>query len=140
MKSIIQKLLYFFSRAILKKCRPDSIGITGSVGKTSAREAIYCVLKNQFRVYRSEKNFNNEFGVPFSIIGISENPGKSAAQWAGIFLRALWLLIHTHKKYPKVLILEMGADKPGDISYLTKLAPCTVGVITAISPAHLELL
>lgn len=139
MKSLIQKLLYFFSRAILKKYRPDIIGITGSVGKTSAREAMYSVLKNQFSVYRSEKNFNNELGVPFSIMGISENPGKSRMRWLIIFLRALWLLMYTHKKYPKVLILEMGADKPGDITYLTKLAPCTVGVITAISPAHLEL-
>lgn len=139
MKSFIQKILYFFSRVILKKYNPDIVGITGSVGKTSAREAIYCVLKSQFRVYRSEKNFNNELGVPFAIIGISENPGKSSLQWIRIFLRVFLLLIFTNKNYPKVLILEMGADKPGDITYLTKLAPCTIGVITAISPAHLEL-
>ncbi len=139
MKPLIQKILYFFSRAILKKYNPDIVGITGSVGKTSAREAVYIVLKGQFRVYRSEKNFNNELGVPFSVIGISENPGRSYIQWMGIFFKAVWLLVHTNRKYPKVLILEMGADKPGDISYLTKLAPCTVGVITAISPAHLEL-
>jgi len=139
MKQLIQKILYFFSRFILKKYNPDIVGITGSVGKTSAREAAYIILKNQFRVYKSEKNFNNELGVPFSIIGIAENPGTSWMRWLSIFLKALCLLVYADKKYPKVLILEMGADKPGDIAYLTKLAPCTVGVITAISSAHLEL-
>jgi UDP-N-acetylmuramoyl-tripeptide--D-alanyl-D-alanine ligase len=137
MKKIIQKILYVLAKLVLKKYKPDVIGVTGSMGKTSAKEAIFAVLEKRFRVRRNLKNYNNEIGVPLSIIG-SESGYKSPIKWFGVFLNALKLILFHDPNYPQILVLEMGADHPGDIKYLTDLAPCKVGVITGIGPAHLE--
>ena len=139
-QKILEKKLYFLSRLILKKYQPKIIGITGSVGKTSAKEAVYCVLKEKYRTRRNIKNYNNEIGVPLTIIG-SESGKKNIFKWIGVCLKALQLYLFKSKKYPEILILEMGADKPGDISYLVKLAPCDIGIVTAIgdqAPVHME--
>ncbi|MDO8571764.1 MAG: UDP-N-acetylmuramoyl-tripeptide--D-alanyl-D-alanine ligase [bacterium] len=137
MKSILEKILYWSARNVLKKYNPDVIGITGSVGKTSAKEAIILVLRHRFTVRGTEKNYNNEIGVPLAIIGI-ESPGRSVFGWLFVFGKIAWSLIVRDTAYPQILVLEMGADKPGDIEYLTRLAPCKIGVLTAIGPAHLE--
>lgn len=140
MKKLVEQILKTLARAILKKYKPDVIGITGSVGKTSTKEAIYTVLKEKFNVRRNIKNYNNEIGVPLTIIG-SESGNKNIVIWLGVFLKALHLILVRDKTYPKILIIEMGADRPGDISYLVKLAPCKIGIITAIGsagPVHLE--
>ncbi|MCX6778661.1 MAG: Mur ligase family protein [Candidatus Magasanikbacteria bacterium] len=134
---ILQIILNFFSRLILKKYQPKIIGITGSVGKTSAKEAIFAVLQEKFKVRRAIKNYNNELGVPLTIIG-EESGGKNILLWIKIVFRACWLVLRKNQYYPDILILEMGADKPGDIKYLTTLAPCDIGVLTAIGPTHLE--
>jgi len=136
-KRIIELKLRFYAKLVLKKYKPDIIGITGSVGKTSAKEAIYAVLSSEFKVRKNIKNYNNEIGVPLSILG-SESGYKNVFAWIGIFIKA-WLLILFYKKdYPDILVLEMGADKPGDIKYLVDFAPCKIGVVTAIAPVHLE--
>ncbi len=123
---------------ILRKYQPKVIGITGSVGKTSTIEATYTVLRTKFRTAKSYKNYNNELGLPLSIIGARAG-GKNPLAWLAVFFRALGLLLFRSPRYPEILVLEMGADRPGDIKYLTTLAPCNVGVMTAIGPSHLEL-
>jgi UDP-N-acetylmuramoyl-tripeptide--D-alanyl-D-alanine ligase len=137
MKIILQKILYILSKLILLRYKPKVIGITGSVGKTSAKEAVYTILRKKFKVQRNIKNYNNEIGLPLTIIG-SETGGKNIIKWLLIFMKALLMLVYW--PYPKILILEMGADKPGDIRYLTRLASCYIGIITAIGkqPVHLE--
>jgi UDP-N-acetylmuramoyl-tripeptide--D-alanyl-D-alanine ligase len=125
---------------ILKKYRPEIIGITGSVGKTSAKEVVFAVLAKKFRVRKNIKNYNNEIGVPLTIIG-SESGNKNIFSWIRIFFKATRLILFTDKNYPQKLVLEMGADHPGDIKYLVELAPCKIGVITAIGdmgPVHME--
>ncbi|MFA5052233.1 MAG: UDP-N-acetylmuramoyl-tripeptide--D-alanyl-D-alanine ligase [Patescibacteria group bacterium] len=121
----------------MSKYKPKVVGITGSVGKTSTKEAVYTVLSSKFRVRKNIKNYNNEIGVPLSIIG-TESGNKNPFAWIWVFFKAMGLLVWRSKNYPEILVLEMGADKPGDIKYLTRLAPCRVGVITAIGPVHLE--
>lgn len=138
MKLLAAKLLAVLARRILSVYHPLVIGITGSVGKTSTKDAIAFILRNQTSVRASAKNYNNEFGVPLTILGVDNSPRKSLFSWCTVFLRAIYLLIFHDPSYPKLLILEMGADKPGDISALTSIAPCTIGVLTAIGPAHLE--
>lgn len=137
-KSLLQFLLRYFSKKILDKYKPDVIGITGSVGKTSAKEAITAVLQNKFTVRCSTKNYNNEIGLPLSIIGVEKTPGKSVLGWLAVLLKAKKLIFKRDKNFPEILVLEMGADKPGDIEYLTNFAPCKVGVLTFISHAHTE--
>lgn len=137
LKKIIEIKLRFYARLVLKKYKPDIIGITGSVGKTSTKEAIYAVLASKFKVRKNIKNYNNELGVPLSILG-SESGYKNVLAWLAIFVRAWLLILFRQKDYPKILVLEMGADKPGDIKYLIDFAPCKIGVVTAIAPVHLE--
>ena len=137
MKHAIQKLLRFFARLILKKYKPRVIGVTGSVGKTSAKQAILAVMQGRYRVAGTIKNYNNEIGVPLTIIGMRSG-GRSVLKWFIIFFRAFWLLVKRDAHFPDLLILEMGADRPGDIAYLTALAPVDVGVVTAIGEAHYE--
>lgn len=138
LKSLLQYWLRVLSKKILKKYRPDIVGITGSVGKTSAKEAIAAVLRHEFVVRQSSKNYNNEIGVPLAVIGVEKTPGRSVFGWAAAMLKAIKLLFKRDKNYPEILVLEMGADKPGDIAYLTELVPCKVGVLTFISHAHTE--
>lgn len=136
--STLYYLLKKLAAAIIKKYHPEVVGITGSVGKTSAKEAVRLVLESRFDARASAKNYNNQIGVPLTIIGVAKTPGHSVVGWLMVLSRALRLLIGRDVHYPKMLVLEMGADRPGDIQYLTDLAPCTVGVLTAISHAHTE--
>lgn len=137
MKFILQFILRLLSRAVLHKYHPEVIGITGSVGKTSTKEAIFAVLAEKFLCRRNVKNYNNEIGLPLTILG-AESGGHSVFKWLEIFWSGVLLLLKRDKQYPEILILEMGADHPGDIYYLTNLAPCKVGVITAVAQAHTE--
>jgi len=137
MKQFLQKLLKILAKRVLRKYKPEVIGITGSVGKSSTREAIFVVLASEFSVRQSEKNYNNELGVPLTILGC-KSANKSPFGWLKIILKGLKLIFFRDKNYPKILILEMAADHPGDIKYLTSLAPCRIGVVTTISEVHLE--
>jgi len=137
MELFFQKFLASLARAIIKKYRPDIIGVTGSVGKTSTKDAIVLVLSGNFSVRGNEMNYNNEIGVPLTVIG-AHAQGKSLFGWLTVFFKAVTLLIKKDSQYPSILVLEMGADQPGDIEKLVTIAPPKIGVITAISPAHTE--
>lgn len=91
----------------------DVIGITGSVGKTSAKESIAAVLSEHGTVHRSKGNYNNEIGLPLSILEAPEDID--------------------------MLVLEMGgAYAFGEITQLCEIARPRVGVVTNIHPVHLE--
>lgn len=139
MKKILHKILKFFAKRILKKYKPQIIGITGSVGKTSTKEAIFTVLKAHKNVRQNIKNYNNEIGVPLTIIGAT-TAGKNIFKWITIFIKAIWMIIFKQKDYPEILVLEMGVDRPGDLQYLVKMAPCNVGVVTTVGTVHAEFL
>lgn len=137
LKTILEKQLKIAAQAVLKKYHPRIVAITGSVGKTSAREAIACVLSTKFRVRQNLKNYNNEIGLPLSILD-AELPGRSFIGWLVLFLRAYMLCLWKDNDYPEILVLEIGADHPGDVSYLASIAPPDVAVVTSVGQAHLE--
>ncbi len=132
----LERVMRILATAILKKYNPRIVGITGSVGKTSTKEAVFEVLSKYARVRKNEKNYNNEIGLPLTIMGC-ESGGHSIFNWMLIFLKGVWLIIFP-VEYPEILILEMGADRPGDISYLTSFIGCEAAIITDISGSHLE--
>ncbi len=141
MRKILQIILKFFSKLVLKKYKPVIIAVTGSVGKTSTKEAIYHVLKTHWgehRVRRNLRNYNNEIGVPLTIFGL-ETCGRSIFKWLIRFIRIFWMIIFKIP-YPNFLVLEMGADRPGDIKYLVNFIHPKVGLITALGeiPVHVE--
>lgn len=133
---ILQKILRLMAAGVLKKYSPKIVGVTGSVGKTSAKEAIFTVLAGNFRVRRNEKNYNNEIGIPLAIIGASSG-GRSFFGWLRVFCK--WAAVITLPfEYPEILILEMGADRPGDLKYLTDFMKLEIGVLTDVSASHIE--
>ncbi len=139
MKAILRTALAFLAKLTLRRYRPVIVGITGSVGKTSTKEAIFAVLRSTYRVRRSEKNYNTEIGVPLTILGFPHY-GRNVFKWLFSFIRAAIRVLIPGNQYPEILVLEMAADRPGDIGYLARLAPPQVGVITAIGeiPVHVE--
>ncbi len=132
----LQLSLRWMAKKIIKKYHPQIIAITGSVGKTTTKEMVAYLLEGFFDIRKSEKNYNNEIGLPLTIIGV-KSAGKSPLGWIAIFLKWLKLIIFSYR-YPKVLVLEMGADKVGDIEYLAQIAPPDVAIITKIGISHLE--
>jgi UDP-N-acetylmuramoyl-tripeptide--D-alanyl-D-alanine ligase len=88
------------------------VGITGSVGKTSVKDLLSTVLAQRFRTSASERSFNNELGVPLTLL---QAPGDT-----------------------EVLVVEMGARGVGHIAQLCAIAHPTVGIVTRVAPAHTE--
>ncbi|WP_313630769.1 UDP-N-acetylmuramoyl-tripeptide--D-alanyl-D-alanine ligase [Enterococcus devriesei] len=91
---------------------PDVIAITGSNGKTTTKDMTESVLSQKFRTYKTQGNYNNDIGLPYTILHMPEGTEK--------------------------LILEMGMDHAGEISVLSELAEPDVAAITIIGEAHIE--
>jgi len=87
------------------------IAVTGSNGKTTTKELIACILSTRYRVLKNPGNFNNNIGLPLSLTNIEDDD--------------------------EVIVLEMGASRPGEIKELCNIATPDYGVLTNISPAHL---
>lgn len=139
MRKILQFILKILTIRVMSRYRPTVIGITGSVGKSTAKEAVFAVLSKKFWIRKNEENFNNEIGVPMAVLGVK--PDKSKFKIIVGVLRACWLAYGLPKSaYPKMLVLELAADRPGDIKYLTDIVRPKIGVITAVGeiPVHVE--
>lgn len=127
--------LGLMAKIVLRTRKPIVVGITGSVGKSSAKEAIALVLSRNYHVRFSPGNYNNEFGLPAAILGI-DSPGRSVARWVGAYVHAA-LIAARLERYPEVLVLEMGIDHPGDMDYLLGIVQPDVAVLTRIAESHL---
>lgn len=139
MKKILVGILIWESRLILRKYKPFVVAVTGSVGKTSAKDAIYDVLKDRVGFARkSEKSMNSDIGLPLTIIGVP-NAWYDLWNWSHNILDGLKLIVF-RADYPNCLILEIGADHPGDIKRVAKWLHPDIVVITRISrmPVHVE--
>ncbi|MEO8637795.1 MAG: Mur ligase family protein [Candidatus Taylorbacteria bacterium] len=142
MKSILKQTIVYLltleAKLVLKKYKPKIVGITGSVGKTSTKDAIYSVLATQFFVRKSEKSFNSEIGVPLTILGARNGWGNPFI-WLANLLRGLGLIIFPFN-YPDWLVIEIGADRPLDIKTLASWVKPDIAVITRIGniPVHVE--
>jgi UDP-N-acetylmuramoyl-tripeptide--D-alanyl-D-alanine ligase len=134
MKALVRPLVAAFARQVLARHTPFVIGVTGSVGKSSAKQAIGAVLSG-FRVRMSPKSYNTELGVPLSILGL-ESPGRSVIGWLSVLLRAWKRSMTRNAAYPNTLVLEMAADRPGDIATLVSIAHPRIGVVTGVGESH----
>ena len=137
-RKIIQFILKKKAKKVIRRFNPLVIGITGSVGKSSTKEMIALALSSKFsRLRQSPSNYNNEVGLPLTILnekGQENNLGK----WLSLFWRTRGRALRRMKEYPEILVLEMAADHPGDISYLLSIVKPKIGILTAIAPCHLE--
>ncbi len=147
-KTIIVAILTLESRLILAKYKPFIIAVTGSVGKTSTKDAIYSVLSNSnlcnadgtgiCYVRKSEKSMNSDVGLPLTIIGVP-NAWHSMSGWMHNVIQGAQL-VFKKTDYPDCLILEIGADHPRDIKKIAKWLHPDISVITQVSttPVHVE--
>lgn len=99
-----------YKRKYYKKTKV--IAITGSVGKTTTKELLYNILKTKYKVYKSDKNYNNHIGLPLTLSNINQN-------------------------YDYIL-LEMGMNHKGEIDYLSNIAKPNIGIITNIGTSHIS--
>ena len=131
-------VLAFFARAVLRRYTPRIVMVSGSVGKTSTKDAVAEALSTKFYVRKSEKSFNSEFGVPFTILGVG-NPWDDPFEWFAVLKSAIGLLILPNH-YPAMLVLEVGADRPGDLARILRFATPDAVVITRLPeiPVHVE--
>ncbi|MEK7079784.1 MAG: UDP-N-acetylmuramoyl-tripeptide--D-alanyl-D-alanine ligase [Patescibacteria group bacterium] len=138
LRNVVSSLLIMLSRGILRRYKPQVVMVTGSVGKTSTKDAIAAALSGEFYLRASEKSYNSELGVPLTIIG-AKTPWGSFCGWLGVFIEAFCLLILPNH-YPKLLVLEVGADHPGDLERILRIATPHIVVVTRLPemPVHVE--
>ncbi|MFA5954388.1 MAG: UDP-N-acetylmuramoyl-tripeptide--D-alanyl-D-alanine ligase [Patescibacteria group bacterium] len=137
MRKLFYAYLALLAKLSLRRYKPLVIAVTGSVGKTTTKDMIAAVLQQRYRVRASERSYNNELGLPLTILG-APSASSSALGWLGIVAKATVQVFGYQRGYPQVLVLEMGADHPGDLAYLTSIAKPDIAVLTAIAPVHLE--
>ncbi len=137
-KKIFVRILTWEARAVLARYKPNIISVTGSVGKTTTKDAIYAALAPELRVRKSQKSFNSEIGVPLTILGL-DNAWHDPLKWFTNILRGALLLVRP-QEYPKWLVLEVGADRPGDIRSIAAWLRPDIVVYTGVPevPVHVE--
>ena len=106
------KALGDFAREYRQRMDFKVVAITGSAGKTTTRQIAYHVLSQRFRVRQAPKNFNNNIGLPLTLLAADPED--------------------------EIVIAEIGSNHPGEIAYLTGIASPDVAVVTNVYPAHLE--
>jgi UDP-N-acetylmuramoyl-tripeptide--D-alanyl-D-alanine ligase len=131
----LEKILRWMASVVLMRYKPRIVAITGSVGKTSTKAAVFAVLGARYRVRENQKNYNNEIGIPLTIIG-ADSGGGNIFKWLWVFLK--WVVIIAYTKYPEILILELGVDRVGDMKYFTSFIRPNVAIVTNVSLSHIE--
>jgi len=106
------KALGDFAREYRRRADFKVVAITGSAGKTTTRQIAYHVLSRHFRVHQSPKSFNNNIGLPLTLL--------------------------TADAQTEIVVAELGSNHPGEIAHLTRIALPNVAVVTNVHPAHLE--
>ncbi len=141
MKKLFKKTIIFSFRiltsAYLKKNRIEVIAITGSAGKTTVKVALSQILDDD-ETYIPPEGYNTEIGLPLSVFR-EQVPNKIASlgAWLKIIMRMLKKLVFSQAPYKRI-VLEMGADHPGDIEYLTSFVKPNIAVVTTVMPVHTE--
>lgn len=137
LKALVVWLLTWEARLVLMRHRPKIIAVTGSVGKTTTKDAIYAALSESVHCRKSAKSFNSDIGVPLTILAL-ENGWNDPIKW--IVNLCQGLLVPFARSYPKWLVLEVGADRPGDIKRIAKWLRPDIAVITGVPdiPVHVE--
>jgi len=136
-KKIVTYKLKLAAKILLWRKKPEIIAITGSAGKTTTKEILRELLSSEFDVLASTEGYNTEIGVPLVLFG-EQVPEKinSLFAWSKILIRCFFKAFFIGH-LPEKVIIEIGADHPGDIGYLGRLLKPGKGVILTVLPVHL---
>ena len=143
LESILKFKLNILAHMYLRRFNPMIIAVTGNVGKTSTKEAIGVVVAKIKKTRISGGNLNNELGIPMTILGDWEkeyyDKGPSLFFWIKVLMAGFFKYFFP-QSYPEVLLLEYGADKPGDIARLARKYRPHISVVTSVGdiPVHVE--
>jgi UDP-N-acetylmuramoyl-tripeptide--D-alanyl-D-alanine ligase len=137
-KNIVVAILTWEAQVALKKHAPKIIAVTGNVGKTSTKDAIYEVVSSAFPARKSQKSMNSEIGLPLTILGL-DNAWGSLGGWVSNLYEGFKVAFFA-KDFPEWLVLEVGADHPRDIESVSQWLFPDVVVLTRMSdvPVHME--
>jgi len=137
-KKIIVSILTWEASLLLRRTHPKIVAITGNVGKTSTKDAIFAVLRDHVRTRKSQKSYNSEISVPLTVLGL-RNGWNNPFLWIKNLIEGLVIALF-QRDYPDALVLEMGVDRPGDMAALTSWIRPDVVVITRLPdvPVHVE--
>jgi UDP-N-acetylmuramoyl-tripeptide--D-alanyl-D-alanine ligase len=137
-KKIVIALLTIEARIAIWRHKPRIIAVTGNVGKTSTKDAIFSLVSQSFSARKSEKSFNSEIGLPLAILGL-DTAWSSFFGWAENLSRGLWNALFG-RNFPEFLVLEVGADHPGDIEKICSWFCPDITVLTRMAdiPVHVE--
>lgn len=143
-KKIIITIITWQAKVLIKRNSPKIIAITGNLGKTSTKDFIYAAIrknlindKGEALVLASKKSMNSDFGVPLTILRL-ETGWTNPVLWLKIIING-FIRIFDYFPY-KYLVLEIGADSPGDIKKICEYIKPDIAVITAFAPVpvHVE--
>jgi UDP-N-acetylmuramoyl-tripeptide--D-alanyl-D-alanine ligase len=132
--AILKILAYVKLKRIGKKTK--IIGITGSVGKTSTKDAITQILEKKYSVLSSKKSYNTEFGLLLTILN-QRSAFSSALGWIATLFKSFGNAFFSKSAYDYI-VLEMGVDKPEDMNALTRIVKPNIALLTAIKPIHMN--
>ncbi|MFA5792761.1 MAG: UDP-N-acetylmuramoyl-tripeptide--D-alanyl-D-alanine ligase [Candidatus Gracilibacteria bacterium] len=139
MKAVLRmwvlQILRFLAKRRLTQVRPMIIGVTGSAGKTSCKEAIYEVLSRRYKVKKSERNLNSEFGTVLTILDL-KSAYSSVFGWVGVLFKACTDALKKPEVYD-MLVLELGVDKPGDMDEILEVFAPDVLVFLNVKGVHI---
>ena len=137
-KSAVILVLTWQARLVLWRWEPKVIAVTGSVGKTTTKDAIYAGIVGTLHVRKSAKSFNTAIGVPLTILGL-DNAWNNPLLWLFNIVRGFLPLLQ-RAGYPEWLVLEVGADRPGDIRSIARWLRPDIVVFTGVPevPTHIE--
>lgn len=138
-KKIVIFILQYEAKLVLKKYKPRIVVIVGSVGKTTTKDAVYSVLSQKHFVRKSEKSFNSEIGIPLTILGL-QNAWNNPFFWLKNIIEGAVVLL-LKNIYPAWLVLEVGADHPGDIRKVASWVESNIAILTRLPdvPVHVEM-
>jgi UDP-N-acetylmuramoyl-tripeptide--D-alanyl-D-alanine ligase len=134
--SFILAYFRFFAKLQLLKINPIIVGITGSAGKTSTRDAVFATLKDKYKVKVSYKA-NSETGIPLNILGLTPE-NFTPLEWVKLILLCPVKIITNWKKYD-VYLVEMGIDSPlppKNMSYLLSILKPNISIMLNAAPMH----
>lgn len=134
----LERYFLALAKVVLRIYQPLIIGITGSVGKTTVKEAVAGTLKGLKQpVLKTEGNLNADLGIALTILGYDHSPAIWEWPLAFIWLHLSWLfLVLRLHRLPKYFVVEMGIDRLGDMARMIKTVRPTIGVVTWIGEGH----